>query len=53
MSFAYICKLLTAASILSVLCYFFARAVHAQLCTTLTIPFKTMDGHNINAISLS
>lgn len=52
MSFVDICKLLAAASILSVLCYFFARGTHAQLCTTLTIPFKTMDDVKIYEASV-
>ena len=47
MSFLDIGKLVVVASVLSVLCYVFARGTHAQICMTLTMPFKMMNDFKI------
>lgn len=42
-----IVKIIIVGVLLLVISYFFARAIYAQLCTTLTIPFKKMDDMKI------
>jgi len=52
MSVSYIAKTLSIGAVLLLISYFFSRAIYAQICTTLTIPFKKMDDINIYDISI-